>query len=308
MNILNKISIYGFIAVMSLSFLACSDDDELLEPTVGYNDNWFAIPDDAPGPEVELRRDFYKKTGVNLVFSDLLGREYLGVDAYGDEVWKDITIDFKYNLTSYYDVGPEFTEYETIEQKREAVEFVEEYILPHIDGSSLKPFSFLLVNTMLVPKNVTYGNLVDGVYASCWRSTALAVGDVKTLSAEEKKELAVSMLIKIVDEKLDHYSKTLSQFNNMTDEYDGEIIRDYDPDWDRSDMSIVYEMGYLSYSQSWRGPERDYFTYYGDFDNFFKAVLSRDEAEFKEEFQDYPRVITKYNIMKAAVQEAGYKF
>lgn len=125
---MKKYFIYAFLAIMSAVMISCSDDEEILEPTVGYPDNEFAVPDDAIGPEAEKRRDFYASTGINLLYSEVLSREYVGLDAFGDEVWKENKVDFRYNLTSMSDMGPEFVEFESIEDKKAAAEFVEQYI------------------------------------------------------------------------------------------------------------------------------------------------------------------------------------
>jgi len=306
---MRKIYFYGIIVFAAIGMASCSDDDaEILEPTTGYNDNKFAVPADATGPEADLRREFYADHGINLVFSEILEREYLGKDAYGDDVWKEHKIDFRYNLTSMSEEGPTFTEYDNIEDKKAATCFVEDYILPHISESSLKPFSFLLVDALKKPRNGTWGTLIDGKYVSCWRAMALAIGDVADMSDAEKRDLSVSLLKDIVNEKLDKYSKSLDPFYDLSYEYDNERVSDYDPNWDRTDMSIVYEMGYLSYFEHWRGPERDYFDAYTDFDDYYDAVMSRDYEDFMAEFADYPRVITKYNLVRACIIDAGYKF
>ncbi len=304
--------VYGLVLLMSVPLVSCSDDDnEILEPSTEFNDNKYAVTEDATGPEADLRREFYRSTGINLLYSEILSREYVGLDAYGEEIWKEDRVDFRYNLTSMNDVAPEFTEFDSTEARRIATEYVEEYIYPHISDSSFKPFSILLVDDMLVPKYGSYGDLVDGFYYSCWRCTAMALGDVPSMDAEEKSRYASQILMNMVEEKFDKYCDDMDPFWELSGEYATERISDHDPAWDRSDMTIVYEKGYLSYYENWRGPDRDTFSdSFGnnDFDDFYSAVMSRSEDDFMEEFGMYPRIVTKYNIVKDCIRRFGYKF
>lgn len=291
-----------------MTVMSCSDDSEILEPTVGYVDNKFAVPADATGPEADLRRDFYASTGTNLLFSEILDREYVGLDAFGEEVWKEHKIDFTYNLTSKSDIAPEFTEYDDLESKRQAAEFIKQYILPHIEGSSYGTFSFLAVKSLKKPKSSWSDVMVDGTYVSCWRCMALAIGNVADMTDDEKKALALSQLKDIVGDRFDEFSNDMKVFNDMSEEYHYERLINYDPDWDRSDMSVVYELGYLTYTESYMGSHRDYVSYYSDFDDYFDVVMTRDEADFMAEFGDYARVVTKYNVIKSCILKDGYKF
>ena len=74
---MKKTIIYGLLAVIGLSSVACSDDEELLEPT-RIEDNHYRVSDDETGPEADLRREFFDKTKVNLLFSNILRRTYVG--------------------------------------------------------------------------------------------------------------------------------------------------------------------------------------------------------------------------------------
>lgn len=255
---MNRYIYAGILALSSLAFVSCSDDEELLEPSTGNKDNRFVVPADATGPEADLRREFYKSTGINLIFSDLLDREYVGKDAFGEDVWKDYKVDFGYNLTST-DLGnpPIITELTSLEEKSEGVDFIKEYILPHIAGTAYNPFSILISDCMQVYDSWDYV-YEDALYTSCWNCTALAVGGVSDMTEDEKRELASRMLMSMVKERFNQFSRDLDPFYELSYEYDYEYLIDYDPNWDRTDLSVLYELGYFTYFESWRGPERDY--------------------------------------------------
>ncbi|MCI9172066.1 MAG: hypothetical protein HFJ92_03020 [Muribaculaceae bacterium] len=286
---------------------SCSDDEEILEPSVGVVDNLFAVPDDATGPEAELRRNFFKETGTYLMFNDLLSHTVIGQDAYGNDVYKDEYIDFTYNLTSSGGYAPIF-EYITDDNAKEAAaDLFLKHMYPHVEGSSLLPFSVLLVDNL---QTAGYsGEYKDASTASCWRCLAVSMGKLLEATDEEAATLAKAVLKDLVSTHVGVYNDEFEEFLDLSYEYAGEYITDYIDDWDRSDMTLIYEMGYLSYMESWRGPQSDYFPYENvDFNNFFNAVMDRDEADFMAEFGEYPLIVTKYNIIKNVIISLGYKF
>lgn len=306
---MNKYIIYCFLVLSAVSLSSCNDDDELLEPSTGIVDNKFAVPADATGPEADLRRQFYADNGTFLMFTDLLSHEYQGKDAYGDDVYKDEYIDFRYNLTSMNDVAPEFVFIDDIESKKEAASLIEDYIFPHL-GGKLMPFSILVVESLRVPRYGTYGNLTKGITYSCWRCRAIATGEWLALPDDEKAEYSKSILKAIVSGVFNSLSDEADEFMELSYEHSGEYVTDIYPDWDRSDMSQLYELGYLSYfSWSEDDPYDDEFpTASTDFTNFYNAVMDREEEDFMQEYGGYPKIVTKYNIIRNAILALGYKF
>lgn len=258
-----------------------------------------------------MRREFYSTNGINLLFSEILEREYLGKDAFGDDVWKEHKVDFRYGLTSMGDKEPLFTEFDNDNDKRAAIEFVEEYILPHIvKGGSLQPFSLLLVDNLQTYDSY-YEEYNDDIYTSCWRCMALAVGGLADMTDDEKNDLAIELRSKIVSDKFDAYSKEMNAFYDLDTEVYRVRISTIDPSWDRTDYTVLYEHGLLEPYLDWMGRyERDQFYYFDSdiYNPFYEALMYRDEADFMAEFEDYPLVITRYNILKSLIEQAGYKF
>lgn len=304
---MNKYIIYGFMLLSGVFATSCSDDEEILEPSVGVVDNLFAVPDDATGPEAELRRNFFKETGTYLMFNDLLSHSVIGQDAYGNDVYKDEYIDFTYNLTSSGGNPPVFEYITDDNAKKVAADLFLKYMYPHVEGGSLLPFSVLLVDNIQVPDY--YGDFEDATTTSCWRCLAVSMGELLEASDEDAAIYARAVLKDLVSTKVDVYNDEFEEFVDLSSEYAGEYISDYIDDWDRSDISLIYELGYLSYTQSWRGPQSDYLPYESsDFKSFFNAVMDRDEADFMAEFGEYPLIVTKYNIVKNVIMALGYKF
>lgn len=305
--------IYGLIAVMTLSLSSCADDSEILEPTVGVVDNKFAVPDDATGPEAELRRKFYADNGSYLLFSDLIGHEYVGKDAFGQDVYKDEYIDFNYNLTSMNDAEIPYDFLESIEEKSMATSLIETYIYPHIKGGKLTPFSILLVKNLKAPKYGTYGALVEVPSFSCWRCLAISVGnsegDWMNLPDNEKSDYATKILKNIIMDKLSYSSPEVEGFSDLSYEYAYEYLSDLYPDWDR-DMTIVYELGYMRYFEGWGGDPYDDSlpSPANDFSDYIDYILTHSQEDFMAEFGMYPRMVSKYNIVRDGLIAVGYKF
>lgn len=301
-------AIYGLFALMTAGFAttSCSDDDEVLVPSTGYVDNKFAVPDDATGPEADLRRQFYKDTGVFLMFDDLLSHEYVGKDAFGNDVYKDERIDFLYNLTSMGSTPPEMELLTDYNDMKAAAEIVKKYIYPRIEGGNLLPFSILPVKSIVVEEDNYPYNIVVSKTVSCWRCLGIAVGEWLELPEDEREQYGLEVLYDLISSKFTSSSDEAEAFCDLSYEYSGEYLEDLDGNWDGNDLSIVYECGFLSYIDGWWGAYLPYTS--EDFTQYLKAVMYRDENDFMEEFGEYPLVVTKYNMIKDALISLGYKF
>lgn len=312
---MNKYILFGVLSLVSVSFMACSDDEEILEPTKGYVDNKFAVPDDATGPEAEIRRNFYAKTGSHLLFNDLLSHEYVGKNNLGEDVYADEYIDFEYSFVGLGGDSSKKAKFDYIEdtdKMREAAQLVESYISPHLEGSTMKPFSYMLV-TGIVVKEFDY-DIYEDVdvnipILSCFRCLAVDVNDWLGLDDNDKAAYGLTILSSIAKNKLDYRLPEADEFYDLSSEYSGEYLSDLDEDWDRTDMSVVYEYGYITYVKSKRSAYNDYLPYVNeDYNSFIEAVITKDEQEFFEEFEDYPIVLSKYSIVKNILASYGYKF
>lgn len=312
---MNKYIIVGLLAIISMSFMSCSNDEEILVPTQGYIDNKFRVPDDATGPEAEIRRAFYNITGCNLLFNDLLSHEYKGKDANGDDVYVDEYIDFEYNLvgTGGSSVnGPRFDYIEDIDVMRESANLIKTYIYPHIEGGSLMPFSIMpTLGIYLYDYNYdTYEyEYMPTSNLSCWRCLAIDVKEWLSLPDDEKNACGLNILVEIITKKLDYRADEVDEFSEISYDYNGEYLSDMDENWDRSDMSLVYECGFLSYVQSRYSSYSDYLPYLErDYNDYIKAAIIEDEQDFRAKYADYPIIISKYDMVRDILKSHGYKF
>lgn len=306
---MKKIALYTLLSFMAIPFVACSDEEEIPTPS-GANDDFFSVPADATDPESVLRREFHKETGIHLLFSDVLRSTVVGKDADGNDIIKNETIDFAWNLTSYddylfYDIVP-ITD---IDDQRKAVNLFKDNVMPHIQGSSMLPYSVMIVDDLQTREYEDD----PGEYAvtmSCWRCLAVNAGGwIYAETPEEIAEHTATICKNLVTTKFSNRSDAAKKWMLISDEYYWEYIVDYIEDWDR-DITKIYELGFLDYYEDWRGrPNRDEFpSSYNDFDTYFIYMFRMSKEEFTSKYGEYPIIMQKYNAMREAIEATGYKF
>lgn len=308
---MKNITKYALALAVALQLGACSDSDDVLSPS-NYNDDFFGVPADATGPEADLRREFYKETGTHLLFTDVLRTTYLGLGSNGKEIYEYETIDFAWNLTSYnnyFDWNPTFLD-DNIDEKRKGADLFRKNVLPHIKGSSMSPYSVLLLADLEIYDDWNY-EFVPAVTTSCWRCLAVNVkGWIEAETDEEADKYTVSICRDLVSNKFTYNSDEAKPWFDASSEYYYEYIADYYEDWEGEDMDIIHSHGFLSYNKDWKG--RPYYDEFPgkseDFEDFFNAVFDRSEADFEAEYGDWPVIMAKYNHMKELIENTGYKF
>lgn len=295
---------------MAFPFVACSDEEEIPTPS-GANDDYFTIPADATDPESVLRREFHDETGIHLLFSEVLRKTVIGQDANGNDIIKEETIDFAWDFTNYDDYLYYQTEPITeIDDQRKAAELFKNNVMPHIKGSSMLPYSVLLVNN-LETRDYDYYPWEVSETLSCWRCLAVNAGGwIYAETPEDIADHTRAVCKDIVSSRFSKSSTAAKEWMSISDEYYYEYIIDFIEDWDRSDMGQLYDLGFLSYYKDWRDrPSRDEFPgNYEDFDKYFDAMFEMSKEEFTALYGDYPVVMQKYNAMREAIEATGYKF
>lgn len=294
------------LLVVALIMAACSKE-AALEPSEA-NDNLFAVDPNATDEESVLRREFYEKTGVHLLFNDTLSIEYIGKDSYGDDLYKVITVDLKYNLTSYNTNPIEYTQFKTIADKRKAANIAEEQILKHFTkGGSLRPYSILLVNDLKGENNNYVYTNVPTLNSS--RCVAIDMGRMIDVDDETLKANVDTVLSDIVKKKFKYTDSEAEEILDINDDIRGKYISNYMADWDRSDLSVIYQYGFITYVQNKYRASRDYFPYQKrDFEAFIDAVMAYSEDEFNALYGDYDTVMRKYRLMRNTIKALGYEF
>lgn len=306
---LRYFSIVSLAVCMSLCISSCSEEDEL---TPSYADkNLFEIADDDNSEDAPLRRKFYADNGVYLLFNDTLRHEYVGKDAFGNDVYDTETIDFGYNIT-----GTDITEYRfeycsTLAEKQVFASFVEDYILPHFKGGSLAPYSFFIAKSI---QYLDYGKWKELEYLSSVRSTGLVLSDdMLDMTEEEKNAKAIDLCTSILSSKITYNDERLEAFHAISGDLTGYELEEvidgwYDDEHTREEaLEEAHKVGFLSVSFDsywpWAFPWKK-----GDYNDYFNLVMTTSEEEVQEMYGDYPLIIEKYMIMRNLIVSLGYKF
>lgn len=305
---MKKTHIYIIMSLLAVLFMlpSCGSEDAL-EPS-GADDNHFAVDPNATDEVSVLRREFYESTGIHLLFTDTLRNEYVGKDSEGKDIYKTETVDLGYNLTGYPGNAITYDEIEGIADKRKAVAALQKYILRHFPkGSALRPYSILLTNGLY--STDSYGTDEEETVISI-RCVGMDMTDIINAENDEEAQSAANSICKsIVSAKYDYRSDEADAFCAVSDAYYDEKIVNYIEDWDRSDITLLYDYGFIDYYESWRGASRDLFQYERtDFESFYDAVMDMSEDDFLAVYGDYPVVLQKYYIMRNTIISLGYEF
>lgn len=306
MNNIIKLLLGSAAATAALMMCACSDNEDNLKPGPAYP-NYFEVAASDNSAEAQLRRGFYERTGIYLVFNDTLGYY---TDDYGID--RAETINFSWNFTGHNSLKY-FFDYIDDDKKADITTNLEKYFIPYIniDGGAMKPYSIALFNK-IKSYDSNYDEYDDLSFASCWRSFGIAAEDWADITDEdEAKEMGKTLLRKLVDEKIDNYSPEVNDFFDICgDLYYSSPYEEF-PDWmTDQDVTLVYEAGFLKYSPDYYGdPDYDEFpTKKNDLIHFKNAIFDEDETEFREKWADYPKIILKYEILKEILINLGIDF
>lgn len=306
---MNKITICGLIMFAGFQFTACSDEENLTPSHA--DDDLFSVPESAIDPVSELRREFHKETGIHLLFTEELNPTVTGTDKDGSPILRENKVDFKWNYNTYNDYLEYEAEYITdIDAMRKAADEFKKAVLPHIEGSSIAPYSVLLVND-LVSRTQSWKDMVLTYTMACWRCLAVNVGGwVEAETDDDVATWTFGVCKSLVSAKFNSSSAEAKAWMDLSyDGGSGEDIVDYVDDWD-GDITKVYELGFMSYIKDWRGRlDYDYLPYASnDFTAYFNAVFERSQEDFEAEFGQYAKIMEKYNLMKSLILQTGYKF
>ena len=75
---------YSLYFLLIIFFISCSDEDKTLTPS--YADiNWFELSD-SPDELGHMCYEIYKNTNISVFYSDTIGRQFRGIDGYGDSI------------------------------------------------------------------------------------------------------------------------------------------------------------------------------------------------------------------------------
>lgn len=290
MNILNKLFLAA--TVMSTLFMvSCSDSSEDLTPSEPES-NPFQVDPSRTDEEALIRRDFYDKTGIYLLFTDTLIHSDGTVEM----------VDFNWNYSSYSSDDYRFSYISNIREKQIAADVIRRYFIPYIKEGKLKPFSVLALNTAEVydwNRSEWQYEWMEHSYISNWRCFAVSAKNWYDMDAEGQKEAGRALLKDFISSKLTKDSPEMSEFMSISKEF---YYGDLDEDWfEDEDMTVLYSMGFLSYDDFWEScPDTT-----TDFNDFKDLALNYTEDEVNEMYGNYALIMQKYHLFLKAIADMG---
>ena len=284
--------ILGFVIAVCL--WACSKEDWPSNDQLEVN--FFAVPEGATGEVAELRRKFFDKTGVYLLFSDTLGcRNITTLSGETIVEWQVVDLMWNMNTNSFADsLG--FFPYQVIGKKEAAAKFVQDELLTGLP-ELFYPYSILLTERLVLFENF-YGTYVPGEVAvySGMQATAIALGDIATASDEEKETLKNEIMKAMI-------------VNNLSLIKDSDLAVFYSYSTDYYDISSwnvpfpVESVGFLpTYASSWMVT---FNTKSLDVLAYVEEIFNLSETKFRETYAEYSVVIEKMEEMVKVLRKYG---
>ena len=182
---------YIFTLLLSAFFIGCSDENKTMEPT--YRDvDWFAIKDSEDATE-HLRYQLYRKTGISVFYTDTIGKEFRGINGYGDSIIHHEV------LTPYYVISGTTNTITYIFSKdkteiHNGIVFLDDQVIPLLIPAAY-PRSFLLVEELILNARSTeaQGKREGDVYKGMMTTLVSRVGLLGTMTMEDKRVLATKI-------------------------------------------------------------------------------------------------------------------
>lgn len=281
--------------LVAFFIVGCSDDSDILTPSQPETNNFMVDPSKTDDQSL-LRRDFYEKTGIHLLFTDTLSKADDNVEL----------IDFNWNFNTYSSEPYRFTYMEDLDAMQKAADIMADYFVPYIKDGKCKPYSMLIVDQAeIYDYSYDYWEYmwIKQPYISNWRCFAVSASDWADLQPEEYRDAGYDLLQSFIFSQLTYRSSEMSEFMSINKDVYWEYVEDYIPGFfdDEEDISLIYAMGFLSYDDYWESfpGESD------DFEDYKALVFEHTEDEVMEMYGNYSKVIQKYNLMKQAIADLG---
>lgn len=301
------------IAGAFIALSSCRGEDELdTDPTVLDMTPNFIPTESDNSEEAQMRRDFYNKHKCYLLFNDTLRHEYLGLDFNGDSTFFTETLDIRYSVGSdksnYNTLRYFYQHMQDLDQKKQAVEYLEGHILPHI-GEKIRPFSWLLTNKITevttAPARTTSPYAVTGQRGIVVANHPLWVIKNESQMASFDRQILTVIIQKIVTNN----SSQFEDFYIISDKY-------YNLEFDATELSdsenteILQQAGFITRGRgslnsyiNGKYPNRE-----DDLNSYARQTISRTREQMIEKYADYPSILTKDSIVRVRLTSLGYVY
>lgn len=254
--------------------------------------------------EAEMRRTFYVEHGSYLLFNDTLQHTALGKDANGNMQYFTELLDITYEVgaTSTTNNKYSFTIIPTVERKKQAVEFLEGYILTHITGK-LKPFSWFLADK--ITRDFT-GTISTPYAVAGQRAIIIATNVLPKLTNAQKVQYTRQIMNSIIGKLASDNTAAFDEFVTVSSAYYGGTFSE--PSTNAENADILAKAGFVCKGQEFNVDKNGlYPTKDLDIQAYARMIAANTRETILTKYADYPLVLKKYEMAYDILTSLGYK-
>ncbi|MFR3331333.1 MAG: hypothetical protein ACLTSL_14495 [Odoribacter splanchnicus] len=281
-----------FVILGMMFFQSCSEDE--LMSSEPYHT--FAPEAWDMSEEAQLRRDFFEQNGFYILFNDTLRHTQVGEDGKGKPVYQTETVDPNWSLFGYDgNTKYKFAYFKTIEEKKLRAEFVTKLAKSMAKHNLMRPYSVLVVDTIL---SETSGTISRPDFLNSLRCFILAASDMEKL---DEMKLLSNIAGASISSK---YDGELQPFYNMTVGTWGDLLYGTFKWGFGEEMEPFYELGLLVNNTS----SMFHCSKEEDVTAYIHLLLTKSEEDVMKEFASYEKVLKKYALIKDVATKADIRF
>jgi len=288
---------------LALALASCAKEDALTPDFSNPSDN-FAPKADDQSPEAQLRRQFFSQTGCYLLFNDTIQHNLLGTDINGQPRYFTETVDLTYAVGQSASIMMKYsyTYLQTMEQKQQLTDFLQQYVLPHLTRK-LRPYSWLLCSIINSYKD-SYSSPSQPYAASNQRCVVVAGNYIlqRERTDAQKTQYAKRILNAIVGQLASNQSSAFEEFFQYSADY-------YDKNYSALGFSgtpstaELYQLGFLSSTAISSFPSMT-----TDLSTYALMVIQYSDEELAAMYANYPIILKKASVVRMVLIELGYVF
>ena len=294
--------IYTWMVLASILAVSCSEND--VTPDLKDVTTPFLPAANDQSEEAQMRRQFYQDYGAFLLFNDTLQHEALGTDVNGDLHYFNELLDLNYTvgMSTASNEKFRFTLMTDLEQKQNAVKYIEDYLLPHLTAKMM-PWSWLLVDQI----HRDYIGVQTSPYAvTGQRAVVIACNVLPRLSDAQNEQYTAQVMNAIISKLAGDNADAFGEFYQVSMAlYDGNFPA---PKTEKENMALLNEVGFICRGKNYLNNEVNGLYPNQDLDMkaFARLVVANSEEKLQQQYADYPMVLTKCEIMRRILKSLGY--
>lgn len=284
---------------------SCSAEDPI-EVQVDDTRYYFEPKPERTDDEAVLRRAFYEKYDIHLIFNDTLRHDSICLDFNGDTHYFTELIDMYYSVGNYSS-GTTTNTYRlltTMEQKYKATKYLETAIQPHFN-ERMRPFSWLLVNDITEKTNT--GKATSPYAITGERCIAIALSTYFKLTPARVPTFTQQVLNIIAVKMAKNNAKALERFFAFSNMYYGQPFAESSISNDEN-QNFLREAGFFSKGKDSFGYQVNgtYPSNEIDLADFVRLSISNTPEQIKKQYADYPIIIKKDSTIRELLEERGF--